>query len=174
MDNYTSTFIPQKIPMIGFNAAVYLSALAGLALYFSNYSIFMYGSSFCNYPTYIYYYYTRDKRDFEIFKRDATIYAFMARFQLWWAFLDATDWLRKAEPYTLVLIAFGYFAVLRACYVVGRDRTYFGIEMGVCKFEYTNRWPYGPYGVFPGIWHPMITMHVLAYVAMYLNAPMRE
>ena len=29
------------------------------------------------------------------------------------------------------MIAFGYYAVAMACYVLGRDRTYFGIEMGV-------------------------------------------
>ena len=28
--------------------------------------------------------------------------------------------------------------------------------------------------MLPGIWHPMITMHVLAYGGMYLNKPMRE
>ena len=144
------------------------------AALWDNYNIFLYGTSFLNYPCYIYYYYTRNKKDHEIFKRDVTLYAGMARFHLWYVFLNATNWMRDAEPYTLVMIFVGYFCVMAACYALGRDRTYFGWEMGVSTGPLCVTWPYGPaklsgFTVLPELWHPMITMHVMAYGGMYLN-----
>eukprot|EP00467_Chlorarachnion_reptans_P026168 CAMPEP_0114493386 /NCGR_PEP_ID=MMETSP0109-20121206/4080_1 /TAXON_ID=29199 /ORGANISM="Chlorarachnion reptans, Strain CCCM449" /LENGTH=100 /DNA_ID=CAMNT_0001670331 /DNA_START=297 /DNA_END=596 /DNA_ORIENTATION=+ len=67
------------------------------------------------------------------------------------------------------MAAIGYTTSAMATAALGMERTYFGIELGLCKFEYTSAWPYGPGlgGLLPGIPHPMIVGQVFAMLALY-------
>eukprot|EP00470_Lotharella_oceanica_P001625 CAMPEP_0170167690 /NCGR_PEP_ID=MMETSP0040_2-20121228/1026_1 /TAXON_ID=641309 /ORGANISM="Lotharella oceanica, Strain CCMP622" /LENGTH=108 /DNA_ID=CAMNT_0010405793 /DNA_START=182 /DNA_END=508 /DNA_ORIENTATION=- len=99
------------------------------------------------------------------FKRDVLIFKTIALVQLAYVFLQSVKWLAKPDFSLFVAIlmaAMGYVTSALATVALGVDRTYFGIELGLCKFEYTSAWPYGAVfgGYLPGIPHPMIVGQV--------------
>ena len=46
--------------------------------------------------------------------------------------------------------------------------------MGTVEPCFTLNWPYGNYGIIPGVWHPMYMGQVYAQLALHYVPAMRE
>lgn len=139
------------------------------AWYPTGYPLFLYLTSYLHYCRYIHLFYVRDASQHAAFKRDVLLYKTVSLGQLFYLYLSATQWMRDPDWVGIAMVVAGYFTSIMATKALGVDRTYFGIELGLCKFEYTAQWPYGPAlgGLLPGIPHPMITAQQFALLGLY-------
>jgi hypothetical protein len=92
---------------------------------------------------------------FEAFKRDVLLFKSLALAQLGYFYFQHLDW-HALDVVSLGMIVAGYTLSVLATNALGLDRTYFGVELGICEPKWITAFPYG---VIP---HPMIVSQILA------------
>lgn len=170
---------------LGFANILFLVALAGLAWATEVPAIFLYGTSFVHYYCYITTYYRRDDVSFVSFQRDVLLFKSVALIQIMYIYMgpylapllapifpslfqgfpEAEVWLSS-----LAMIVVGYSISLKATWALGKDVTYFGIELGQVDKpkQFVTSFPYN---VIP---HPMILSQILALQGFHLVPHVHE
>lgn len=148
---------------VGGHNAVYLMVMALLG-WLIDYRIFLVSTSFVHYFIYMATYYFRSNISYYLFQRDAILYISVAMAQLAWHYCSNFS----LDIMSLLLMVAGFGLSALATKVLGRDRTYFGWELGVWKASansggerITNVFPYSH------VPHPMIVGKVIALLGMY-------
>jgi isoprenylcysteine carboxyl methyltransferase (ICMT) family protein YpbQ len=159
----------------GYSNIAYLAILAIIAC-FTDYKVFLLGTSFIHYSRYITTYYHRENVAYGNFKRDVLIYKSIALLQLLSLYVAAVtknmsnmSALSAIPMVDLAMVVGGYALSMYATYQLGVDGTYFGIELGFVKASkhYVQKFPYG---VIP---HPMILSQCVALLGLYRHAAFR-
>jgi len=153
----------------------YMAILATLSA-FTDYKVFLIGTSFVHYCRYINTYYHRDNVAYGNFKRDVLIYKTIALLQLFSLYLlsvtkNMSDMsaIFSIASLDLAMVVSGYALSMYTTAQLGVDGTYFGIELGFVKASknYVQKFPYG---VIP---HPMILSQCVAMLGLYRHAAFR-
>jgi hypothetical protein len=159
----------------GYSNIGYLVILAAVAA-FTDYKVFLIGTSFVHYCRYINTYYFRENVSYGNFKRDVLIYKTIALAQLFLLYTTAVtsnfknmSALSSIPMLDLAMVAGGYALSIYTTSQLGVDGTYFGIELGFVKASknYVQKFPYG---VIP---HPMIISQCVAMLGLYRHIAFR-
>jgi hypothetical protein len=170
---------------VGFANILYFIALAGLAYFTEVPALFLYGTSFVHYYCYMTTYYKRNDVSFRSFQRNVIIFKSVALIQIMYIYLGPylSPWLAPIFPtlfagfpaaeisyVSLAMIIVGYATSIKATMALGRDVTYFGIELGEVDKpkNFVNAFPYN---VIP---HPMILSQILALQGFHLVPHVHE
>ncbi len=135
--------------------------------YYTDYKIFLIGTSFVHYIRYILTYYYRDNVDYIKFKNDVIFYKMISMFQLYSLYLLSFQ--NTNDIYNniigILFIIIGNSLSFYSSYLLGVDGCYFGIELGYVnkKKNYISKFPYGY------IPHPMILSQCFALYGMNKN-----
>ena len=107
---------------------------------FTDYKVFLIGTSFIHYCRYITTYYHRENVSYGNFKRDVLIYKSIALAQLFALYvaavtqnLSSMSALLSIPALDLAMVVGGYALSMYATAQLGVDGTYFGIELGFVK-----------------------------------------
>jgi len=151
-------------------------AVLGLIAAFTDYKVFLIGTSFIHYCRYITTYYHRENVAYGVFKRDVLIYKTLALVQLVSLYLMAVtknfsdmSGLGSIGMLDYAMVLGGYALSIYTTAQLGVDGTYFGIELGFVQADkhYVQKFPYG---VIP---HPMILSQCVALLGLYRHAAFR-
>uniref|UniRef100_A0A7S2DDC3 phosphatidyl-N-methylethanolamine N-methyltransferase n=1 Tax=Octactis speculum TaxID=3111310 RepID=A0A7S2DDC3_9STRA len=160
---------------LGWGNVAYLCS-AALAGYFVDFRIFVAMTSWVHYCKYIYQYYwrtARDKESYAAWKRDVLLFKTVALCNLGYIYLKPyvlNGFSGFPDIISLAMIAVGYYISIAATQALGIDGTYFGIELGHVKAEYTFVKDF-PYNVIP---HPMILGQVFALLGLFKPAHVHQ
>ena len=144
----------------GYNNILYCLYLYFLSHIHNNYGIFLYGTSFVHYIRYISTYFDRRQVHYGIFQRDVLFFKTLSIGQLFIMTLYDSPFINY-KGYACVFI--GYTVSILATHVLGKDKTYFGLELGIIEGN-NERVSSFPYGYIP---HPMITGQILSLLGFY-------
>lgn len=96
------------------------------------------------------------------FQRDALIAKSASLALLAWAYLAF-----QFDPLSALVVCAGFGLNAYAAQLLGADRTYYGIELGIVAWKQETRFPYS------WIAHPMLVGNLAAYAGTLLNPPFR-
>jgi len=135
--------------------------------YFTDYKIFLIGTSFIHYIQYILVYYYRGIINYNKFKRDVIFYKYLSMIQLYSLYISTFTSLSCVynNLLSIIIIISGNILSGYSAYLLGIDGCYFGIELGYInkKKFYISKFPYGY------IPHPMILSQCIALYTMNYN-----
>lgn len=144
---------------LGYYNLVYVT-VAALATRFAHPYAFLVLTSYMHYWMYIATYAQKTNVAHGLFKRNVIFYKTLAVSQL--AFYYITNW--EFDPASLAMIAVGYGLSASAAVALGVDRTYFGVELGLCEPKWVSSFPYNK------IPHPMILGSIMALLGIHKMA----
>lgn len=154
---------------VGWPNVCYVVSAFLLSLWIGDSRVFVYATSLKHYLLYIatYYHATQVNRDisFGRFKRDAVFFKSVAMVHLFSLSVRAIASSSMTTPECLLaaaLIAGGELLAFLAFRAIGVDRTYFGIELGVCEPVRVKDFPYN------AVPHPMIVGAVGALCGFHI------
>jgi uncharacterized membrane protein YGL010W len=140
--------------------------ITGLSIisYYTNYKVFLIGTSFIHYIRYILTYYYRDNADYMKFKNDVIMYKIISMTQLYYFYISSLQNI-KDNFFGISLIITGNILCVYSSYLLGVDGCYFGIELGhINKHKkHIKKFPYGY------IQHPMILSQCLVFYGINRN-----
>lgn len=152
--------------------------LGAIAYHYQSYELFLYLTSYIHFFRFIHLYYYRCLATYEEFKRDAMFYKTQSQWQLFGCCIYATemykDFPNNVNWLAIAICAAGYFISVNAYFALTHEGTYYGIELGVMKPEFTGCWPYGKWGPLPAVWHPMYTGQIFAQLGLYMMPEFRQ
>lgn len=140
----------------------YLSCLIIIS-YYTDYKIFLIGTSFIHYIQYILTYYYRNNVDYIKFKRDVVFYKCLSISQLYLLYISTIDNFYN-NIFSIIIIISSNILSGYSAYLLGADGCYFGIELGFVNKNYIAKFPYGY------IPHPMILSQCIALYFMNYNS----
>lgn len=142
---------------VGAGNLSYTAVVAAIALGLGDATPWVLGVSFVHYLKYIAVFRDRTDVAFGAFVRDAVFFKVLS-----FATLAACSLaVFRFEPVSIALIAGGFGLSAVAAFALGRDRTYFGVELGLVPAERITTFPYG---VVP---HPMIVGSLIGLAGVY-------
>lgn len=147
-------------PFIVLTALVTIT-LIGIGQAAGRWDMAVYALSFWHYPVYALAFMGREI-GFEDFKRDAILLKAISIAAFVVVILTSFP-----NPLACLVMAVGFGLIMSATWVLGKDRTYFGFEIGGLPGERVSGFPFS---VVP---HPMLSGNVIAYSAMLLDDQLR-
>lgn len=114
------------------------------------------GGSFVHHVLYVAVLGSREDVSFGTFRRDAMFYKTLSLAILGSLYVACFDF----DAVSLALVASGFGTAALAADALGLDRAWFGAELGVCRPERIDRFPYG------SIPHPMILGSIVGLVGL--------
>jgi len=150
------------------NANLVYLAVLGFMAKVVDYRIWILGTSFVHYLMYVAtFYHARDPNQaisFLNFKRDVILYKTLAHINLWAIYL----YYFQFNLISIVLLLLGNGLAVLATRALGTDRTYFGVELGLCTPKRITVFPYN----LP-LPHPMIWGGIIGLLGFYANPAFR-
>lgn len=140
---------------IGFDNIIY-----SILLFLLPRELRLYLSSFIHYIIYITTFYYRRNISFNYFIRNCLFYKTLS-------IINILQIIYKSEISILmyIFIILGYGLTILASYRLGKEYTYFGIELGIVPYKQIDSFPYGNYGI-P---HPMIVGQLIVFTTLALT-----
>jgi Phospholipid methyltransferase len=92
----------------------------------------------------------------------------LALTQLFLLYLFPTTDKFEFDVVSAIMIFTGYTVSIMATHALGLDRTYFGVELGICEYKCVNQFPYG---FLP---HPMILSQIWALLGFFKASNFRS
>jgi hypothetical protein len=163
---YPWDFQEYKIIKKEYSNIYYITSLLIIS-YFTDYKIFLIGTSYIHYIQYIYVYYYRSSINYNKFKRDVIFYKFLSLAQLYSLYTSTFTSFSCVYNNILSIIIIISSNILSgySAYLLGTDGCYFGIELGYVNKNknYVSKFPYGY------IPHPMILSQCISLYFMNNN-----
>eukprot|EP00948_MAST-09A_sp_MAST-9A-sp1_P002030 g2030.t1 len=133
----------------------YVICLAFLAWALNSINIFVLGTSYIHYICYMNTYYHRDNVSWGAFLRNVIFFKSIAVSVLAIKYIYHLDLFSGNVPdlVSIAMVIGGYTYAGMAAKALGVKRTYFGVELGLCKPKWITAFPYNLYSYVP---HPMI------------------
>ena len=141
--------------------AIFVIAVAGVALAAERWDMAVYVLSFWHYFVYSLAFFWR-QIPLQRFKRDAIVLKTISLAALAFVFLQTVP-----NIYSVIVMTAGFSLNIAAAHRLGSDRTYYGYELGRCPPEWIASFPYS---VMP---HPMLIGNIAAYGGMLLDDEFR-
>ena len=137
-----------------------------ISMYLQSYKFFLVATSFVHYLIYIatYYHQKTAKISFVAFRRTVIFYKSLALLQMAMIYISNFQF----DLISLVLIFAGFGLSYSALAAIGMDQTYFGVELGVCKWNRVSTFPYS------FLQHPMIIGNCCGLIGVFKMAGMQS
>jgi hypothetical protein len=142
---------------IGATNLAYVAAAGALSVMVGSLSLFVALTGFVHYGLYIATFAHRRDVAYGTFLRDSVFFKAVSMGSL--AVVAALNF--TAEPVAIVLMIAGFGTAGLAAAALGKERTYFGVELGRCAPRRVTRFPYG---VIP---HPMILGAIIGLLGIH-------
>lgn len=184
---WTTKFFEHLERLVGCNNLAYVAVLGLLSLVFRNPQLFLFGTSYVHYLIYIATFANRENVAYGKFVRNVVLFKGLALTQLVACYLYYFEW----NLLSLAMIVGGFGIAGIACARLGKERTYFGVELGRCAPTKVQSFPYNVlphpmilgsmiglvgFGLLPGIRHNfpwLVPLHLLFYL-VHLGQEIRD
>lgn len=154
-------FLGEKL--VGYYNMVYFG-LAILGNFLLHDRFYLCATSFMHYLMYLGTYHQKTNVSYGTFLRNVIFFKTLALINLAYFYLTNFQY----DPISLAMIVVGYGISGKAAMALGVEKTYFGVELGICKPKWVDAFPYN---VIP---HPMIVGSILGLLGIFKMEGFRE